>query len=193
MPWLKVLQCFPYLSALFLNTQSFCLINTSLQKEEAEEWGVVGGEENEVGNWWSSQPCKSKFLLETESSWSAAQAWEKRGGKEKEDLLLKQNWNSDEKKDCPLHAQMSMTDLNWVCRISHFFVHIKKNTGEVTGVFKEAGGKATEVPWSYKALNSYIPFIAWAGMTSPLISKLSNPAACVRTVWGTKWNIYMPL
>lgn len=30
MPWLKVLQWFPYLSALFLNTQSLCLINTSL-------------------------------------------------------------------------------------------------------------------------------------------------------------------
>lgn len=68
----------------------------------------------------------------------------------------------------------------------------KKMQGRWLGFLKSGGGEATEVPWSYEALNSYIPFIARAGMTSPLISKLSNPAAWVRTVQGTKWNIYMP-
>lgn len=80
MPWLKVLQCFPYLSALFLNTQSLCLSNTSLNKKEAEEERrAVKREANGVGKIWSPQPWKSKLLFETESSWSTTQAWGKRG------------------------------------------------------------------------------------------------------------------
>lgn len=34
-----------------------------------------------------------------------------KGREGKKDLLLKQNWNSDEKKDCSIHAQMSTADL----------------------------------------------------------------------------------
>lgn len=51
MPWLKVLRCFPYLSALFLNTQSLHLSNTSLNKKQAEEERRAGERERRKWGW----------------------------------------------------------------------------------------------------------------------------------------------
>lgn len=52
--------------------------------------------------------------------------------------------------------------------------------------------KKIEVPWLDVALTPYIPFIVLVLMTSSLPGELSNPAACVQIVLGTKRNINMP-
>lgn len=169
-----------------------------LEQHFLEQKGSRGGEKGcrERGKWgWKnmiSPAMKVKLPFEIESSWSTTEAWAKRGRegrKEGKIYYLSRTKILIRKKDHSIHIQISDQQQiwNWACYISLSFARIKE-TGEVHCVLK---GK--KVPWSHEALNSYIPFIALARMTSPLIIRLSNPAACVRTVWGTKWNIYMPL
>lgn len=114
---------------------------------------------------------KVKMPAWNQTLWSTTQAWGRRGGKERRFITsaeLKSWWEKRTVQSMPEWQQQTW---KLICHISPLLlINFKEQKKQRRWLeFLKGGKKASEVPWSSEALNSYIPFIARAGMTPPLI------------------------